>query len=238
MMAPNGYWLAVRALCSRYGILLHLDEVMCGMGRTGTYFAFEQEEIQPDIVTIGKGLGGGYSPIAGMLINQKIVDGLRQGTSAFNHGHTYQAHPVTCATALAVQNIVRRDNLISRVRKLGTVLQEMLFATFDGCEYVGQVRGRGFFWSIEFMRDKARKTPFPREFAFGLRVQKACFDMGVAIYPCPGTIDGWKGDHVLIAPPYTATVQELGITVSTVKSAYDEVVSDYQSSLDNAHARL
>ena len=103
MASPKGYWPSVRTLCDKYGILLHLDEVMCGTGRTGTFFAFEQEDIQPDIVTIGKGLGGGYAPIAGMLINRKIVDALKEGSSAFNHGQTYQAHPTSCATALAVQ---------------------------------------------------------------------------------------------------------------------------------------
>jgi adenosylmethionine-8-amino-7-oxononanoate aminotransferase len=192
-------------------------------------FAFEQERIQPDIVTIGKGLGGGYSPIAAMLINSTIVDSLRKGTSAFNHGQTYQAHPVSCATALAVQNILRRDGLLARVRCLGSKLHDMLSTTFAGCHYVGDIRGRGLFWSLEFMENKAQKSPFPREFHFGPRVQQAAFNMGVAIYPGSGTIDGLNGDHVIFAPPYTATEEELEVAVANVKKAYDEVVVSYFS---------
>jgi adenosylmethionine-8-amino-7-oxononanoate aminotransferase len=229
MTAPKGYWPAVRNLCNQYGILLHLDEIMCGMGRTGTFFAFEQEGIQPDIVTIGKGLGGGYSPIAAMLINSTIVDTLRKGTSAFNHGQTYQAHPVSCATALRVQTILRRDDLLERVRYLGSMLKHLLSTTFSGCDYVGDIRGRGLFWSLEFMEDKAQKCPFPREFHFGPRVQLAAFNMGVAIYPGSGTIDGLNGDHVIFAPPYTTTEEELEVAVATVKKAYDEVVAAYFS---------
>ncbi|CAH0000077.1 unnamed protein product [Clonostachys byssicola] len=229
MTAPKGYWSAVRDLCNKYGILLHLDEIMCGMGRTGTLFAFEQEGIQPDIVTIGKGLGGGYSPIAAMLINSTIVDSLRTGTSAFNHGQTYQAHPVSCATALAVQNILRRDGLLERVKILGSKLHDLLLTTFAGCDYVGDIRGRGLFWSLEFMENKAQKRPFPREFHFGPRVQQAAFTMGVAVYPGSGTIDGLNGDHVIFAPPYTTTEEELEVAVATVKKAYDEVLSAYFS---------
>ncbi|VUC20095.1 unnamed protein product [Clonostachys rosea] len=229
MPAPKGYWPAVRNLCNKYGILLHLDEIMCGMGRTGTLFAFEQEGIRPDIVTIGKGLGGGYAPIAAMLINSTIVDSLRKGTSAFNHGQTYQAHPVSCATALAVQNIVRRDGLLERVKILGSKLQDLLSTTFTDCDYVGDIRGRGLFWSLEFVENKARKSPFPKEFHFGPRVQQAAFNIGVAIYPGSGTIDGLSGDHVLIAPPYTTTEEELEVAVATVKKAYNEVVAAYFS---------
>ena len=224
MAAPKGYWLAVRKLCDKYGILLHLDEVMCGSGRVGTYFAFEQEGIQPDIVTLGKGLGGGYTPIAGMLINDKIVQSLRNGSSAFNHGHTYQAHPVTCAAGLAVQKILKREGLVQRVARLGDTLGALVKAAFTDSLHVGDIRGRGFFWSIEFVEDKASKRPFAKSVNFGNNIQRVTFERGVAVYPGAGTIDGILGDHVTLAPPYTATVEEMQTAVSTLKAAYDEVV--------------
>ncbi|KAF3038155.1 hypothetical protein E8E12_007388 [Didymella heteroderae] len=228
MAAPRGYWPAVRALCHKYGILLHVDEVMCGTGRTGTYFAFEQEGIQPDIVTIGKGLGGGYAPIAGMLINGKVVDILKAGSSTFNHGQTYQAHPTSCATALAVQEIVQREQLVNRCAKQGRKLEQLLRDTFATSKYVGNIRGRGLFWCVEFMEDTAQKIPFPAEMSFGSSVQLAAFDMGIAAYPGAGTVDGLKGDHVLIAPPYTVSDEELVITVSTLKRAYDQIVTQLE----------
>ncbi|KAF3042072.1 hypothetical protein E8E11_007176 [Didymella keratinophila] len=228
MAAPRGYWPAIRALCDKYGILLHLDEVMCGTLRTGTYFAFEQEGIQPDIVTIGKGLGGGYAPIAGMLINSKVVGVLNAGSSTFNHGQTYQAHPTSCATALAVQEIVQREQLVNRCAKQGRKLDQLLRDAFATSKYVGDIRGHGLFWCVEFMKDAAQKVPFPAEMAFGSRVQLAAFDLGVAVYPGAGTVDGLRGDHVLIPPPYTVSDEELTITVSTLKRAYDQVVAELE----------
>jgi adenosylmethionine-8-amino-7-oxononanoate aminotransferase len=195
MAAPKGYWKLVRNICNKYGILLHLDEVMCGMGRTGTYYAFEQEEVIPDVVTIGKGLGGGYAPIAGILINRKIVDALRIGSSAFNHGQTYQAHPTSCATALAVQKIVHREGLVAKCAKSGETLGRLL------------------------------REAFPPQLAFGSKVQLAAFDLGVAVYPGARTIDGHSGDHVLLAPPFTAMDNELVHIVSVLKRAYDQIVA-------------
>lgn len=232
MPAPKGYWSAIRALCSKYGILLHLDEVMCGMGRTGTYFAFEQEGIKPDIVTIGKGLGGGYAPTSAMLVNDKILDVLRKGTSSFNHGHTYQAHPVSCAVALKVQQIVKRDGLVERCAEKGEKLNKLLQDAFVGAEYVAEIRGRGLFRCVEFMLDPRTKTPFTKDTAFGTKVQTATFDLGVAIYPGAGTIDGVIGDHVLVAPPYTVSDEELEITVLAMKKAYEKTVAElYRSKL-------
>ena len=226
MPAPKGYWSAIRALCDKYGILLHLDEVMCGTGRVGTYFAFEQEgaTVKPDIVTLGKGLGSGYAPIAGMLINDKIVLSLRQGTSAFNHGQTYQAHPVSCAAGLAVQKIVKRDGLVQRVASLGETLDDMVKTAFASCEYVGDIRGRGFFWSIEFVEEKATRRPFGRGVHFGGNIQRLAFEKGVAVYPGAGTVDGVLGDHVTLAPAYNATLEEMQTVVSTLRVAYDEAV--------------
>ncbi|RDW63397.1 hypothetical protein BP6252_10942 [Coleophoma cylindrospora] len=219
--SPRGYFPAVRKLCDKYGILLHLDEIMCGMGRTGTYFAFEQEEVVPDVVVVGKGLGGGYAPIAAVVISRKIVDGLRSGSSVFNHGHTYQAHPVACATALAVQRIVSRERLVQRCAKMGQLLERLLRETFGESKYVGDIRGRGLFWALEFVKDKATKSPLPKAIGFGLGVQQAAFDLGVALYPGGGTVDGVNGDHVLIAPPYIVSEADLTTIVRVLKEAYD-----------------
>lgn len=197
---------------------------MCGVGRTGTYFAFEQEGIQPDIVTIGKGLGGGYVPISAMLLNDKVVHVLRQGTSAFNHGQTFQAHPVACAAALAVQNIVQQNHLIESCAESGKKFGKLLQETFVDCKYVGDIRGRGLFWALEFVEYRHNKVPFREDVAFGGRIFKAAFDLGVAVYPGAGTIDGVNGDHVLIAPPLTVTDDELHLIVSTLKRAYDVTV--------------
>lgn len=222
--APKGYFKGVRAVCDKYGILLILDEVMCGMGRTGTLFAFEQEDIVPDIMTMGKGLGGGYSPVAGVLVHKKIIDVLKKGTSIFNHGHTYQAHPVGCAATLAVQKILRREGFINNVAKLGTsLLYPLLLETFASAKYVGEIRGRGFFWGMEFVKDKATRESFPPSMGIGIRYQSLCFEAGVAVYPGTATVDGKKGDHTILSPPYNTTEEELKKIVELMKVAYDKM---------------
>ena len=221
--APAGYFRALREICDRYGILLILDEVMCGIGRSGSFFAFEQEDVVPDIMTMGKGLGGGYAPIAGVLISRKVVEALRDGTGMFNHGHTYQAHPLACASALAVQKIIKRDNLVERCRYMGHFLERELRGTLEGKKYVGNIRGRGLFWAIEFVQNKETKRSFEPKVEFGYRVQRKAFDFGVAIYPGVATVDGVRGDHVLIAPPYTVTEAQLKHIVEVVGEAYHAV---------------
>ncbi|PNP56408.1 hypothetical protein THARTR1_03564 [Trichoderma harzianum] len=229
--APKGYFSGVRSLCDKYGILLHFDEVMCGIGRTGSYFAFEQEDggVLPDILTIGKGLGGGYVPLAAMLANDRIINTLRQGSSVFNHGHTFQAHPTACSAALAVQGIIRREGLVSRCADLGTKLGHRLRAEFGRQKYVGDVRGRGLFWALEFVQDKKTKTPFEASVGFGAQIHQMAFDLGVAVYPCVGTVDGVVGDHILLAPPFNISENELEIVISTLRRAYDEVELHYDS---------
>lgn len=226
--APAGYFKAVREVCDKYGILLILDEVMCGMSRTGTQFAFEQEGVVPDIMTMGKGLGGGYAPIAGVVVSKRVVDGLRDGTGMFNHGQTYQAHPLSCATALAVQKIIKRENLVQRCKSMGDILENLLRESFrsDNNKYVGNIRGRGLFWGMEFVADKTTKEAFSPSVEFGLRVQKKAFDLGVAIYPGAATVDGVRGDNVLLAPPYTVEEHDLRKIVDVVANAYAEVESE------------
>ena len=223
--APPGYFSAVRRLCSRHGILLILDEVMCGTGRTGTFFAFEQEgdDVVPDILTMAKGLGGGYAPIAGVLVHEKVVRGLRSGTGMFNHGHTYQAHPLSCASALAVQKIIRRDRLVERCKTLGSLLESELRAALAAKRYVGDIRGRGLFYGVEFVRDKGTKGTFEPGVEFGYRVQRRAFELGVALYPGVATVDGVRGDHVLLAPPYTVSEDEVREIVRVVREAYEDV---------------
>lgn len=221
-----GYFQAMKAVCEKYGALFMLDEVMCGMGRTGTYFAWEQENVAPDIMTIGKGLGGGYAPIASILANEKVVAALDGGSGAFNHGHTYQAHPGSCAAALAVQRIVKRDNLVERCAEQGKKLEAALKDRLGKEAHVGEIRGRGLFWGVEFVKDKETKKPFDAPLKFGPTVQKRALDFGIAIYPGAGTIDGYTGDHVLIAPPYTVTDSEIDVIVDTLLKAYKDVVQE------------
>ena len=227
--APNGYFSEVKKVCEKYGILLILDEVMCGMGRTGTYFAFEKENVCPDLVTVGKGLGGGYTPIAGVLISEKVVSVLRNGTASFNHGFTYQAHATSCATAYAVQKIIRRENLVHRVAVYGDRLKALLHIAFENCRFVGDIRGIGLFWTVTFNADRASKRPLRPGFKFACRVQAAAFEKGVAVYPGPVQPEGAESDHVLIAPPYTVTDEELGIIVSVLWDAYGSVEASYIS---------
>jgi adenosylmethionine-8-amino-7-oxononanoate aminotransferase len=223
--APAGYFAGVRAVCDKHSILLLLDEIMCGIGRTGTLFAFEQEHVRPDIVTVGKGLGGGYTPMAGVLVGSRVVDGIRQGkTSGFTHGHTYQAHPVCSAATLAVQQILAREGLVERCRRVGTdFLHPLLTKTFGAAKYVGDIRGRGLFWGVEFVRDKATRASFPPSVGFGPRFQQLAFDLGVAVYPGAGTVDGTRGDHAIVSPPYNTTEEELTRIVDVMKQAYDRL---------------
>ncbi|KAH6886457.1 pyridoxal phosphate-dependent transferase [Thelonectria olida] len=224
--APHGYFEGVKRVCDKHGILLILDEVMCGTGRTGTYFAFEQEgNAAPDIVTVGKGVGGGYVPIAGMLVHGKVVEVLRGGSASFVHGQTYQAHPLSCAAALAVQEVVDGEELVPRCARLGKLLGGMLRDRFEGCKFVGDVRGRGLFWALEFVSDRDSKSPFEASLDFGGRVQQKALDLGLAVYPGKGTADGCVGDHVLLAPPLNIREEDLTKLVDLLKEAYDAAES-------------
>ncbi|RGP80569.1 ornithine aminotransferase [Fusarium longipes] len=225
---PAGYLSGVSKVCKKYGILLILDEVMCGVGRCGTFFAFEQDgDVRPDIVTTGKGLGGGYVPIAAALVNRTIIETLKKGTASFNHGHTYQAHPVSCAAALAIQKIIRRDDIVSRCATLGNRLHKSLMDTFQDAEFVGNIRGRGLFWGIEFVQDKKSKAPFDSKIRFGVKVQERAFELGLAVYPGTGTADGLVGDHVIVSPPLTITEEEMDVLVDLLRRAYDDVASKF-----------
>lgn len=224
--APEGYFHAVRKICDCYGALLILDEVMCGMGRTGTLHAWEQEGIVPDIQAIAKGLGGGYQPIGATLASGKIVEAIRDGTGAFQHGHTYLGHPIACAAALAVQRVIKEEGLLARVRTMGGFLEERLFERLGNHRHVGDVRGRGLFWGVELVADRATKQSFDPALKLNARIKQAAFERGLACYPAGGTADGRRGDHVLMAPPYIVTTGEIDLMVDRLGAAVDAAIGD------------
>jgi adenosylmethionine-8-amino-7-oxononanoate aminotransferase len=222
--APEGYFRAVRDICNRHGALLLLDEVMCGMGRTGTLHAWEQEGISPDIQAVAKGLGGGYQPIGAMLASGQIIDTIRQGSGAFQHGHTYLAHPMACAAALGVQQVIREERLLDNVKALGTHLERRLTERFGNHRHVGDIRGRGLFQAIELVADRATRTPFDASLKLNQRIKAAAFESGLACYPMGGTVDGRSGDHVLLAPPYIATSENIDMIVDRLGHAVDSAL--------------
>jgi adenosylmethionine-8-amino-7-oxononanoate aminotransferase len=221
---PEGYFKAVRHICDQHGALLILDEVMCGMGRTGTRHAWEQEGIAPDIQAIAKGLGGGYQPIGAMLANAQLIDTIRQGSGAFQHGHTYLAHPLACAAALEVQRIIDEENLLERVRDLGSTLERRLTERFGNHRHVGDIRGRGLFQAIELVADRASRAPFDPGLKLNQRIKAAALERGLACYPGGGTVDGRSGDHVLLAPPYIATADDIDMIVDRLGAAVDDAL--------------
>ena len=222
--APDGYFKAVREICDRHGALLILDEVMCGMGRTGTTHAWEQEGVAPDIQAIAKGLGGGYQPIGAMLASGKIIDIIRAGSGAFQHGHTYLAHPLACAAALAVQDVIREDNLLEQVKQRGKQLEQRLTERFGNHRHVGDIRGRGLFWAVELVADRASRTSFDPALKLNQKIKAEAFANGLGCYPGGGTVDGISGDHVLLAPPYIASADEIEEIVDKLGTAVDNVL--------------
>jgi adenosylmethionine-8-amino-7-oxononanoate aminotransferase len=214
----RGYLQAVKAVCDKHGALLIFDEVMCGMGRTGTMHAWQHEGVVPDIQTIGKGLGGGYQPVAGVLVKKRVVDALAGGSGAFVHGHTFQGHPVAGAAALAVLQEVQDKKLLRNVVVMGTRLSDKLRHLLGDHPHVGDIRGRGMFWGIEFVADKATGLPFRA--AHG--VSMALSEMGlsapysISVYPGAGTFDGVDGDHIIVSPAYNTTADEIDLIAQKV----------------------
>jgi len=221
---PPGYFKRVREICDRHGILLILDEVMCGMGRTGTLHACEQEGIAPDLMAIAKGLGGGYQPVGAVLVGGRVIDAIARGSGFFQHGHTYIGHPVACAAALAVQKVLKRDRLVERCARQGEKLRDRLDDAFGEHEHVGDIRGRGLFWAIELVRDRASKEPFDPKLKLAARIKQEAMALGLMCYPMGGTIDGARGDHVLLAPPFIVTDEELDLLTERLVEAVDIAV--------------
>ena len=220
-----GYIKGVRNLCDKYGILYIADEVMCGMGRTGTLHAFEQDDVVPDLVTIAKGLGGGYQPIGAVLASEKIVSALQTGSGLFQHGHTYICHATAASAALAVQQVIERDNLLQAVRQQGDYLHNALREVLGELPHVGDTRGRGLFAGVELVRDKGNKTPFDPALKLHAAIKANCMSRGLMVYPMGGTIDGQYGDHILIAPPFIITPAQLDFVVDTLNTVIREETS-------------
>lgn len=221
-----GYFTRIREICDKYGVLLILDEVMCGMGRTGHLFACDDDGVAPDILCIAKGLGAGYQPIGAMLCSKTIYDVISAGSGFFQHGHTYIGHPVATAAGLAVvQEMLERD-LISQVRARGKYLETQLRRRFAQHPHVGDIRGRGLFWGVEFVADRKNKTPFDPKLGLAGKLKKAAFAEGLICYPMPGTRDGRNGDHILLAPPFIASEAELDQALDMMQIAIDKTLVD------------
>ena len=221
-LAPApGYFRRIREICDRYGILLILDEVMCGMGRTGSLFACEQDGVAPDIVAVAKGLGGGYQPIGAMLVARPIAEAIRSGSGAFQHGHTYLGHPVACAAALAVQTTIENQGLVAEVARKGAYLDGLLRQTFQEHPHVGDIRGRGLLIGIELVENRASKAPFAATRQMHARVKREAMARGLLVYPSGGTVDGVHGDHILVAPPYIVQESEMDTIAEVLRRAID-----------------
>ncbi len=224
----EGYFREIRRICDRYGVLLILDEVMCGMGRTGTLHACEQET-RPDIMTVAKGLGAGYQPIGAVMMSGDVYHAFASN-SDFRHGHTYVCHPVACAAALAVQRVIRRDKLLDNVNRQGEHLKVALEGRFGNSPFVGDVRGRGLFRGLEIVMDRGTKRPFTRDHNIAGRIRMNAMQRGLCVYPAQGTADGREGDHVLIAPPFIVDEQTIDTIVDRLGDAVDAAIAEVGSS--------
>ncbi|WP_133645832.1 aspartate aminotransferase family protein [Paraburkholderia flava] len=219
------YFRKIRAVCDRYGVLLILDEIMSGMGRTGYLYACEEDGVAPDLLTIAKGLGAGYQPIGATLVSGKIYDAIVGGSGFFQHGHTYIGHATACAAALEVQRVIDEDNLLANVRERGEQLRARLREHYAQHPHIGDVRGRGLFVGVEFVRDRATKTPFDPALKLHAAMRREAFERGLMVYPMGGTVDGRIGDHVLIAPPFICTARDIDAIVERFVDAADAALA-------------
>jgi len=224
--AVAGYFQRIREICDTYGVLLVLDEVMCGAGRTGTFFASEHEDIVPDMVCMAKGLGAGVQAIGAMLCSEKIYNAIRDGSGFFQHGHTYMGHPVAAATGLAVLHEIEQRDLLANVRLMGDYLFDALNARFGQNPFVGDIRGRGLFIGLELVADKQSKKPFDPGLKLHKQIKKAAMNEGLMVYPYGGTIDGKSGDHILLAPPYIISRAELDMLVERLDVALNKALDN------------
>ncbi|HHI69567.1 MAG TPA: aspartate aminotransferase family protein [Rhodobacteraceae bacterium] len=219
-----GYFGRIRQICDRYGVLLILDEVMCGMGRCGTLFACEQEEVRPDIITIAKGLGAGYQPIGAMLCSDEIYAAIKTGSGFFQHGHTYIGHPTACAAANAVVVRLTEGGLVGRSQRMGKLLKDRLVAEFGQHPHIGDIRGRGMFLGLEIVQERDSKKPFDPDRAIHKAIKQAAFKAGLICYPMGGTVDGKTGDHVLLAPPFILQESQIDELVTKLGQAFSAVL--------------
>ena len=217
--AVEGYFKRIREICNQYGVLLILDEVMCGMGRTGSLYACDQEGVAPDIMTIAKGLGAGYQPVGAMLCSARIYQAIEQGSGFFQHGHTYIGHPVACAAAHAVVKKIMDQRMLDRVLTQGVRLHKALLDKFGGHPHIGDIRGRGLFFGLELVRDRDTKAAFPPQLGLHKKFKQTALESGLICYPAGGTIDGQQGDHILLAPPFIIDTGHIDEIVSKLDKA-------------------
>ena len=223
--APMGYFKRIREICDTYGILFIADEVMCGMGRTGSLFALEQEGIAADITTLAKGLGAGYQPIAAVMAAENVIRIIKDGSGTLWNGHTYMSHAIATAGALAVQQVIEEENLLSNVRMRGEQLREGLQTRLGQNPHVGDIRGRGLFWTAELVQDSATKKPFEATLGLAPKIQKIALDLGLMCYPSQGCADGTQGDHLLLAPAYTSTREEIETICDLITQAIETALA-------------
>ena len=223
--AVGDYFKRIRAICDRYGVLLILDEVMCGMGRTGTLHACEQEGVAPDLMALAKGLGGGYQPIGAVMLSNRIAQAFANGSGAFQHGHTYMGHPMAAAAALAVQDVIRRDRLLANVVEMGARLERRLNERFAQHPFVGDIRGRGLFLALELVSDRTSKQPFDPALKLHARVKREAMAQGLMVYPMGGAIDGVEGDHILLAPPFIIGPSEVDMIVERLNASLEAALA-------------
>ena len=227
--APAGYFKRVREICDTYGVLFIADEVMCGMGRTGSLFALEQEGIAADITTLAKGLGAGYQPIAAVMAAENVIRIIKDGSGTLWNGHTYMSHAIATAGALAVQQVIEEENLLSNVRTRGDQLREGLQTRLGQHPHVGDLRGRGLFLTAELVQDRATKKPFDATLGLAPKVQKTALDLGLMCYPSQGSADGTQGDHVLLAPAYTSTSEEIETICDLITQAIERALAGLEA---------
>lgn len=224
LLPVTGYFKRIREICDRHGVLLILDEVMCGMGRTGSLFACEQEGVRPDIVTIAKGLGAGYQPIGAMLCSADIYNVILDGSGFFQHGHTYMGHSTACAAALSVQHVIESEGLLANVNAMGDELLKALRNRLGDHPLIGDIRGRGLFLGLELVADRATKEPLDPGLAIHAVIKRHAMSCGLMCYPGGGTIDGRRGNHILLAPPFIIDHSHVSEITAKLGTALDAAV--------------
>lgn len=222
--AVEGYFKRIRQICDQYGVLLILDEVMCGMGRSGQLFACEQDQIVPDLLCMAKGLGAGYQPIGAMLASNDIYQAVAQGSGFFQHGHTYMGHPVACAAALAVTKKILNEDLLNQVQRRGDYLHNALVEALGAHPNIGDIRGRGLFRGIELVADHSSKMPLAPELGTAAKIKQTAFEAGLICYPMAGTINGVQGDHILLAPPFIINATQIDELVDKLSHSIKKVL--------------
>jgi adenosylmethionine-8-amino-7-oxononanoate aminotransferase len=221
---PDGYVTRIAEICHRDDILLIADEIMSGMGRTATPFAVQRWNVEPDLILIGKGIASGYAPLGAVLVSRKVVEAFDRGTGAFQHGFTYQAHPVATAAGNAVLDFIESQKLFERVPSTAQQLRSHM-KQLESHPHVGEIRGLGLLLGIEFVKDKRTREPFPREDNIAEKIRQAALAENVLTYPSQGCVDGIRGDHVLLAPPFVLTPAESEIIARALGAALARVFS-------------